>query len=212
MTREDIMKGLGIELDSGQISLLDRYADCVLSKINLLNITAAKNKAEIWERHICDALACAPVLKKILNGKENPLIIDAGAGAGFLGISVKIAWPQARVMLVESVERKCAFMNWALSVLGLKGISVENKRAGEQNLSAKADAVIERAMGKLQDILKPCLELIAEEGGFFLAYQSREPQISADMQKTLNAHNANLYKICKYPFGTTAGKTLVIFE
>ena len=95
-------------------------------------------------------------------------MIDAGSGAGYIGLTVAVSLPNAHVTLVESIEKRCAFMNWAILQLGLKNACVQNVRLGEKQL--QADFVTERAMGQLGDILGICLDAV-KPGGKFVAYQ-----------------------------------------
>ena len=67
----------------------------------------------------------ASVLRPLL--APAPKILDLGAGAGFIGIALKLVWPEAEVTLMESVERKYRFLNAAATRTGLKGLRVLNR-------------------------------------------------------------------------------------
>lgn len=85
-----------------------------------------------------------------------------------------IALPHAQITLVESLEKRCAFMNWVILSLGIKNAQVKNIRLGEQK-EMQAHFVTERAMGQLPDILGTCLSVV-KPGGAFMAYQGEHPQ------------------------------------
>lgn len=152
--------------------LLRAYADLVWEKKDQLNLTSVGNKQEIWDRHIADGIAGAELIKKLAAAPRFS-VADLGSGAGYIGLTAAICLPEAEVTLVESLERRCKFLNWVVLKLGLKNVTVVNERAGSRKLAEaeRFDFVLERAMGKIEDILPLCLAY-KKESGFFIAYQS----------------------------------------
>ncbi len=204
----------GITLSEPQINLLDIYAKNVFEKNRMLNLTAANSLREIWQRHITDSLAGLPVLKTITAGNLCPKITDAGSGCGYLGICIKIAWPETEVSLMESSRRKIKFLEWAVQTLGLKGIRPLGRRLGEKkpDENEKADIVIERAMGKLPDIFTDCMEF-AKDSGFFAAYQSMPEMPTAGRASTGRLMESCLEKTVKYTLpGEHKERALLIFK
>lgn len=193
-------KSWGLELDEKKVGLLRLYAGHVLEKNRLFNITSVSGISEIWQRHLADSLACVPVLRELLAGKPCPEIADAGSGAGYLGICVKIAWPEAQVALWESNLKKFQFLSWATAALGLKGITAVRARLGEKKVlpAEAADAVVERAMGRLPEILEACLGLAKKEGGIFAAYQSGWEKESPQVDAILGRMDSRVEKTVKY--------------
>ncbi|MFA6092878.1 MAG: 16S rRNA (guanine(527)-N(7))-methyltransferase RsmG [Elusimicrobiota bacterium] len=143
-----VLEGWGLSLDEEQRTLLDNYSRDVLEYNRRVNLTAAREESEIVRRHLLDALAGVPVLRK--HSPASPKIADVGAGGGFLGICLKIAWPQAEVTLIESVYRKYRFLNWSAMRLGLRGLRVLHARAGTQR---GFDVVTARAVAPLPELL-----------------------------------------------------------
>ncbi|MGN0024612.1 MAG: 16S rRNA (guanine(527)-N(7))-methyltransferase RsmG [Candidatus Avelusimicrobium sp.] len=170
-------QSLGLLLTSSQADTLLKYAGLVLQKKNFLNLTGAADLREIVERHLCDGLVCAAKINGMAGAKGLSAftVADMGAGGGFIGMTLAVALPQAQVTLVESIEKRCAFMNWAVLNTGIKNAAVKNARLG-QNAAGKFDFVTERAMGRLPDILEICLSAV-KAGGAFIAYQGETPQV-----------------------------------
>jgi len=167
-----------LPLSQAQAQLLVRYTQLVWQKKDFLNLTSAKDLDEILMRHICDGLQGAScVLKLTKEQQENFSLLDAGSGAGYIGITIAATLPNAHVTLVESLEKRCAFLNWTLLNLGLKNVQVKQVRLGEQK-DLQADIVTERAMGQLQDILDICLAAV-KPGGYFVAYQGENSLASS---------------------------------
>ncbi|MDD2772957.1 MAG: class I SAM-dependent methyltransferase [Elusimicrobiales bacterium] len=165
----DALAKLGITLARAQVETLECYAALSAEKNARMNLTAAKSARDIFERHLCDGLcACLALRGRLQN--DAPAIADAGAGAGFIGAALKTLLPQAQVYFIESVERKCAFLNWALLRAGFKDAHVLCARLDAHSAPpVLADFVFERAMGKITDAAPLCLS-ITRPGGRFVAY------------------------------------------
>lgn len=185
----------GLALPSDAAERLLSYAQLVWQKKGFLNLTSADSLEEILARHVCDGLAAAACLAQRAMGKESVSVADMGAGAGYIGLSIAIALPQAHVSLVESLEKRCSFLNWAVLKLGLKNVSVRQMRLGQTPLPP-FDFVTERAMGQLNDIL-PLIAPCVAPGGLFAAYQSRPDQAEAALLSRcgLRALPAQAYRL-----------------
>ena len=180
----DFARQINLPLSEQQAQTLVRYAQCVWQKKDFLNLTSAASLDEILTRHICDGLQGASCVQHLAAQKKlaNFSLIDAGSGAGYIGLTLAVALPNAHVTLVESIEKRCAFMNWAILQLGVKNVHVKNVRLGEKK-ELQADFVTERAMGQLPDILGICLRAV-KPGGYFVAYQGENsPAKAVNAQK-----------------------------
>jgi 16S rRNA (guanine527-N7)-methyltransferase len=123
-----------------------------------------------WQVHVEDSLTGLEILEL----REAGRIADIGAGAGFPGLVLAVALPAAQIDLVESVSRKCEFMQRAIEAAEIANATVLNTRS--EDLAAAAgrdayDAVTARAVGRLSTLaelasplLKPNGVLIAWKG------------------------------------------------
>lgn len=152
------------------------YARRVLEKKAQLNLTGANTLEEIVYRHLGDGIIGASKIAQLASksGQENFTVVDAGAGAGFIGLTIAAVLPTAQVILVESLTKRCVFLNWIILQEKFTNVLVKNVRLGQQFLNP-ADYVTERAMGQLPDILPICLSIV-KPGGVFVAYQGQTPQ------------------------------------
>lgn len=189
--RADFSEALGLQFEPWQTEALLAYADLVWEKHSTLNLTSVKDKQEIWDRHILDGLVCASLINKISaqeanfsgEGKSRPAlkIADFGAGAGYIGFALQIALaPRAEVTLIESLERRCGFLQWVIFKLAprfeaFKRARVLRLRANADNTARDFDFTTERAMGELEDVLPVCCSAL-KAGGYFIAYQTQEQQ------------------------------------
>lgn len=178
----------GLSLPQGAAEKLALYADLIWQKKDFLNLTSVAGKEEIFTRHLCDGLAGAAFIARQARGQDKGQysVSDMGSGAGYIGLTMAIALPQAEVHLVESLEKRCSFMNWAILKLGLKKVSVHCMRLGQKSLEP-FDFVTERAMGQINDIL-PLLAPCVKQGGLLLPYQSQpndaKPELLSELGLT----------------------------
>lgn len=173
--RNDFISALGLNLNQRQLEMLRDYCCLVWQKKNDLNLTSVFSKQEIWDRHITDGLFAAALIKKLAGDKKNYTVADYGTGCGYIGISVKIALgEECNLALIETLNKRCMFMDWCLMKLGLTGIKVVNAHASTKGgHRGPFDFTLERAMGKLEDILPVCCTDLKSDG-YFIAFQSEE--------------------------------------
>ena len=173
---------LGLPLTPMQAQKLVAFAQCVWEKKDFLNLTSAATFEEVLQRHICDGLVAAAHLQAHCKELTAPQLADAGAGCGYIGMTVAVALPHAHVTLIESLEKRCKFMNWAALTAGISNVRVKNARLG-QGTQFNVDALTERAMGQLPDIFAICTSSV-KPGGYFIAFQGATPQSVAQVPLT----------------------------
>lgn len=103
---------MGVRLAPDQLKQLGRHVDLMLKWNKSINLTAITEPDEVVEKHVLDSLAVVPVL-------PSGSLLDAGTGAGFPGIPLAIARPELEVALVDSVQKKVAFLKNTLAELRL---------------------------------------------------------------------------------------------
>jgi 16S rRNA (guanine527-N7)-methyltransferase len=146
------------------------------------SITSVRDPREGVDVHIADSL----VALELDVVREAHRVADLGAGAGFPGLALAVARPEAWVALVESVARKCAFLERAAQALGLGNVAVVAARAEAwpDGLAAH-DLVTARALAPLGVVLEYAAPLLTV-GGTLVAWKGRlepsGPSEEADAQ------------------------------
>jgi 16S rRNA (guanine527-N7)-methyltransferase len=132
-------------------------------------ITTVRDPAEGVDAHVADSLVALD-LPAVRAARR---VADLGSGGGFPGFALAIALPAARVALVESVGRKCAFLVQAAGELGLANVDVVNARAEawEDGLGAN-DLVVARALAPMPVLVEYAAPLL-EPGGLLVAWKGR---------------------------------------
>jgi 16S rRNA (guanine527-N7)-methyltransferase len=177
-----------INLSNAQIAQLDRYLDLLFEANATMNLTRITDRAQAQVLHIADALSLLPFLP---SGRHT--IADIGSGGGVPGLPLAIARPDARVTLIESTQKKAAFLSRTVSVLGLANVTVLPQRVEDVAHSPRResfDIVTARAVGPLPLLLEWCLPLL-KKGGQLLAMKGakvgEELPASEKALKLLNA-------------------------
>ena len=94
-----------VDLLPAQLAQLEFHYDLLLRWNRAMNLTSITDPKEICERHFCESLFLGAYLPA---GELS--IVDIGSGAGFPGLPVAVLRPDCRIALVESRQRKAAFL------------------------------------------------------------------------------------------------------
>ena len=111
----------------------------------------------------------------MLRWLQGARIADVGSGAGFPGIPLAIVAPERHFALIESVGKKCRFLEEARDTLGLTNVEVVQSRAETYKPAERFDTVLARAVGPVADLVKFAGGLVAG-GGRFFAMKGRYPE------------------------------------
>ena len=146
-------KDLALEFDDGDLARLGLYLALLLDANHAFNLTAIRDPAEAWTRHILDSLTLIPILAEL---PEHSRVIDVGSGGGLPGIPLAITMPSLRFTLLEATGKKAAFLGDLRVPLALNNTEVLNQRAESAAHMHKAGghrekyrAAIARAVGPL---------------------------------------------------------------
>lgn len=163
----------------------DLYRE-ILAINESLNLTRITTPEEFWEKNLWDSLA--PILNYDLSYKK---IMDIGTGAGFPGLPIALTFPDAQVVLMDSISKKINFINNFCEKLQLKNVSTLNNRAEiiGQHLHHREqyDFVTIRAVAPISVCLEYSLPLL-KIGGTSILYRGN---LSSD-QGEIIAKVANL--------------------
>jgi 16S rRNA (guanine527-N7)-methyltransferase len=135
-----------------------------------------------WRVHVADSLTGLEVPEL----REASRIADIGSGAGFPGLALAVALPTAQVDLIESVARKCEFVQRAIDAAAIANARVINARS-EQWAGGGGresyEAASARAVGRLSTLAELASPLLLD-GGVLLAWKGRrDPEEEAQLQR-----------------------------
>ncbi|HEY1294493.1 MAG TPA: 16S rRNA (guanine(527)-N(7))-methyltransferase RsmG [Chloroflexota bacterium] len=187
----DAAARLGIRLSDGQLARLDQLGAALRDGNRRVNLTRIIDPRAIEIRHFLDSLSAAVPLLDRLQAGEALRLVDVGSGGGMPGLPLKIAFPALRVTLVESVNKKAAFLRETVADLGLADVSVVAERA---EVAARLDDhrdvydwATARALGSLPVVVELCAPFLAP-GGLLVAQRSGD--LDADLRRAAPAFKA----------------------
>jgi 16S rRNA (guanine527-N7)-methyltransferase len=163
--------------------------------------TAVSFPPEAVDIHLADSLS----VLEVVGFRSCSGIVDIGSGAGFPGVVLAIAMPEARVDLVESSRRKCAFLERLVESLGLPNVKVVCLRAEEWAAGEgrdRYDAATVRAVAVLATLVEYGAPLL-RPGGLLVAWKGRrdpdEEDRAAVAAEVLGMRPAAVTKVEPFP-------------
>ncbi|MDG6094894.1 16S rRNA (guanine(527)-N(7))-methyltransferase RsmG [Acetobacter sp. AN02] len=135
-----------------------------------INLVSPKDMAHLWPRHIEDSLELVPLVP------PGSVVTDLGSGGGFPGLILAIA-ADAHVTLVESDQRKCAFLREAARVTGCRATIVPSRI--ESVSLPPTPIVTARALADLPLLLEWAAPLLRPDGyALFMKGRQAEDELT----------------------------------
>ncbi len=137
------------------------FRDLLLAEGERRGLIGPREGARLWERHLLNSAAVVPFLPA-------GSVIDVGSGAGLPGLVVAAMLPEREIVLVETMERRAAWLTEAADRLGLDRVRVVRARAEALHGQETAEAVTARAVAPLPKLARWCEPLLAPGGAMLL--------------------------------------------
>lgn len=191
---ERLLRGaskLGLHLTSWQEEQFRRYCTELIEWNQRVNLTAITEPAEVETKHFLDSLTITLVLEESGIGKNTGFsVIDVGSGAGLPGVPLKIMFPQWRLLLLDSIAKKTAFLRHIVGRLELENVEIVTGRAEEiahqDRYRERFALVLSRAVARLPSLVELALPL-CQIGGIFVSQKKGE--IAGEVARAASAIN-----------------------
>ncbi len=139
----DVLAPFGIEPSEAQSIQIGQYVELLLLWNKSLNLSSLLNPEEILTRHFGESMFLCTLLSV-----ENCRLADVGSGAGFPGLAIKIFRPSVQITLIESNQRKCAYLSEVVRKIGIAGVEISRGRFEELQMPrGSIDILTARAIG-----------------------------------------------------------------
>lgn len=157
-------KKLGINLDNSKLKQLEKYYNLLIDWNEKINLTRIVEKEDVYLKHFYDSLTLA----KAYDLTQNISLCDVGTGAGFPGIVLKIAFPNLKITLVDSLNKRINFLNEVIKELELKDINTVHARAEDYAKLHREeyDIVTSRAVANMKVLSELTIPMVKENGYF----------------------------------------------
>lgn len=211
------LEELSISLLQEQKRQFVTYYEYLIEKNKVMNLTAITEYEEVIVKHFLDSLSIVKAgcfEQNALNGKS---VIDIGTGAGFPGIPLKIAFPQLKITLLDSLNKRVNFLNEVIEMLGLSKVEAVHGRAEDYAKQKEYrecfDFCVSRAVANLSTLSEYCIPFV-KEGGCFISYKSGK--IDEELSQAGNAVKVlggKVLDVVKFPLmGTDMDRSFVIIK
>lgn len=197
---------LGIALSEERQEILCAFGEALLEKNKVMNLTSITDPAQVAVLHFADCLTLLTLAD--FRGKT---AIDVGCGGGFPGVPLKIACPELRLTLLDSLGKR---MNWLAEALPTLGVEAEcvTARAEEEALSRREsyDFALSRAVARLNILCELCLPYV-KVGGYFLSMKGAAAQEeAAEAAAAIEKLGGKLEKIQAFSVGGASHSVILI--
>ena len=173
------LKKINISINELQLKQLERYYELLVEYNKVMNLTGITIKEEVYLKHFYDSLTIA----KVIDLNQYDTLCDVGTGAGFPGLVIKIIYPNLKVTLLDSLNKRLNFLNIVIKELNLKDIETIHIRAEEYK--NQFDIVVARAVAPLNILLEYCIP-ITKVNGYFIAMKGKNEEANNAL-KELNS-------------------------
>jgi 16S rRNA (guanine527-N7)-methyltransferase len=169
-----------------RIDIARQYTADLARRGEELGLIGPLELPRLWSRHILNCALVAPLLRPGTTG-------DIGSGAGLPGLVLAVARPDVRLILIEPMERRVAWLRAEARDLGLDNVTVIRARAEETKLDWPLDQVTARAVTALSKLIPATAPLVRSGGEMVFMKGSRvQDEITAASKQIKRARLSNV--------------------
>lgn len=173
------LKCFDIELSKKQLAQFLMYYEMLVEWNQMMNLTAITEYEDVMKKHFVDSLSLVKACgdETFHDPIKSFSVIDIGTGAGFPGLVLKIAFPNLKVTLLDSLNKRIHFLDAVIDKLNLVGVKTLHGRAEDYakpgKLRESFDLCVSRAVANLSVLSEYCLPYV-KQGGLFISYKSEK--------------------------------------
>ena len=190
MNKEEFVeecKRINIFLTPDQLEKLNKFYHLMLEWNQKINLTRITEEKEVYLKHFYDSLT----LNKVVDLKKITTLCDVGTGAGFPGIVLKIVFPNIKITLIDSLQKRINYLNEIIKELNLDNIETIHTRGEEYH--GKYEVVTSRAVANIEKLTKYTMHLVSKNGIFVAMKGKIENELTREVRKKISKK----YKIVK---------------
>ena len=189
-----------------------RYFELLNEWNAVMNLTAITEFAEVVEKHFVDSVLLAEYIRE----NHPKSLIDVGTGAGFPGVPLKILFPDLKVTLLDSLNKRIRFLNTVIQELGLEDIEAIHGRAEEYGIKEayreQYDLCVSRAVARLASLCEFCIPFV-KKGGAFVAYKAMKSEEElVEAKPAVAVLGAKLSVVKEFKLGEDAQRNLLVIQ
>ncbi|MGB6178965.1 16S rRNA (guanine(527)-N(7))-methyltransferase RsmG [Carnobacterium sp.] len=176
----------GIDVNEEQMKQFDNYLILLQEWNEKINLTAITESEEVYLKHFYDSIT-AGLYVDFNKGVQS--LCDVGAGAGFPSIPLKIIFPNLKVTIVDSLNKRIQFLTILAKTLQLEDVHFYHDRAElfgqNKQFRESFDFVTARAVARMSVLAELCLPLVKKDGVFIALKASSSDNEMKDSKKAI---------------------------
>ena len=209
MNKEEFIKQLAkdnIKIDDKTLEQLNIYKDFLIEYNKHTNLTAIKDEEDIYLKHFYDSI----IVSKYYQFK-NQKILDIGTGAGFPGMVLKIFFPDLKLTLLDSNNKKIKFLNELCEKLKIKDINTICERAEDYCRKNRElfDIVTSRAVSNLTTLSELSIPFV-KKGGYFIPLKGGNKEEIESAQDAISILGGTIEKEYYYSLPIEESKRTIL--
>lgn len=182
---QNYIKDYKITLTENQYEQFQKYFELLAEWNEKMNLTAITDESGVALKHFADSLS----LLNFVDISQNSSLADVGTGAGFPGVVLKIARPDIKLTLIDSLNKRLVFLGEVCAQLGIEAELIHSRAedgAKDEKLRESFDFAVSRAVARMNVLSEYCLPYV-KVGGAFCAMKGA--QANEEFKESLNAIN-----------------------
>ena len=182
---QNYIKDYKITLTENQYEQFQKYFELLAEWNEKMNLTAITDESGVALKHFADSLS----LLNFVDIPQNSSLADVGTGAGFPGVVLKIARPDIKLTLIDSLNKRLVFLGEVCAQLGIEAELIHSRAedgARDEKLRESFDFAVSRAVARMNVLSEYCLPYV-KVGGAFCAMKGS--QANEEFKESLNAIN-----------------------
>ncbi len=183
MTKEEFiaaLKELNIEVTEEKLAKLNKFYKLLVEWNSKINLTRIIEEQDVYLKHFYDSLT----ITKVIDLNKVETLCDVGTGAGFPGIVLKIFYPNLKVTLIDSLEKRIKYLNDVIEKLNLENIKAIHSRG--EAYQGSFDIVTSRAVANIEKLVTYTMHLVKKNGKFIAMKGNIDKELTPEIEKKLS--------------------------
>lgn len=176
---EELSK-LNVTLSKKQLEQLDKYYELLIEWNEKINLTRITEYEDVYLKHFYDSLTIA----KVVDLSTKQTLCDVGTGAGFPGVVLKIVYPNLKITLVDSLQKRVNYLNEIVKELGLEDIHAIHSRG--EDFKETFDVVTARAVANIEKLVTYTMHLVNKNGIFVAMKGNIDEELTSQVEQKIN--------------------------
>ena len=206
---QNYIKDYKITLTENQYEQFQKYFELLAEWNEKMNLTAITDESGVALKHFADSLS----LLNFVDIPQNSSLADVGTGAGFPGVVLKIARPDIKLTLIDSLNKRLVFLGEVCAQLGIEAELIHSRAedgARDEKLRENFDFAVSRAVARMNVLSEYCLPYVKVGGAFLAMKGALAGEEMEEAKRAVALLGGMIEQVYEYPIQDALHKAVVI--